>query len=397
VINYTSVIDDNEQSKSKTDAADTLRSRGIAYEPPTVSTLDESTFQGQSNMPTPKHEFQRYQERFSSIVFLQDNVHIVSGAANGTMRKWDYKTGLQVGEPWEKKGRGVCTLALSPDGKTVACGRYDGSVQRWNTDGEMMKAIWTGHGDFVQSLSWSPNGDRLASGSIDGTIMIRNVESEEVGVGPIKTDQHWMYGLAFSPSGDRIASGGRNGTICIRDGNTGEILVGPIDDLGFVYSIVWSLDSSKLYSADRFVRVLDSTSGTELHRFEHFNFPYSIALSSKYNLLAAVGHDGATQLWDTESYQPLGYPFHHEDRQKLLCVSFSRDGQYLAYCGPNCKITLWMMNDIVPEIKVRVSIILKGENLNSRKFGFRYPLKSVYSHSTSPSLLAFFTHKFITG
>ena len=321
-------------------------------------TLDESTFQEQSKIPTPKHEFEGHQDNVSSFVFLHDNVHIVSGSDDRTMRKWDYTTGILIGETWERKGRGIGVLALSPDGKTIACGRYDGSVQMWSTDGEVMKVIETDHGDIVESLSWSPSGDRLASGSKDGIILVRNAESEEleIEVGPIETNQQWINGLAYSPSGDRIASGGRNGTIRICNGNTGELLVGPIDDLGFVFSIVWSLDGSKLYSADRFVRVLDSKTGTELHRFEHFDFPYSITLSPKHNLLAAAGHEGATQLWDTESYQPLGHPFHHEDHQKILHVSFSQDERHLAYSGCNKKITLWLVKDIVPEIEVRASI-----------------------------------------
>jgi WD40 repeat protein len=334
----------------------------VAFESSADSTLDQSAFQEQSNLPTPKHEFQVHQQWTSSFVFLDDNVHIVSGADNGdkgTMHKWDCKTGLLVGEPWVRKSRGIRALALSPDGKTIACsGAEDRTILRWNIDGEIVKGIWPDDGDPVGSLSWSPCGGRLASGSRGGIILIRNAENEgeDVEVGPIKTNQGWIYALAYSPLGDKVASGGTKGTIYIWDSNTGEILQGPIDDLGSVFSIVWSWDGSKIYSADRFVRVLDSNSGAELHRFENFNGPYSIALSPKHSLLAAVGHDGAAQLWDTESHQPLGHSFHHEDHQKLTRVSFSQDGQYLAYCGLNYKITLWMVKDIIPKIEVRASI-----------------------------------------
>ena len=105
------------------------------------------------------------------------------------MRKWNCETGRLVGEPWKRKGGGILTLALSPDGKTIACGRAYGGVQRWDTDGKMMKSIWTGHRDWVRSLSWSPNGGYIASGSNDGTILIRNAESGEVEVGPIEAKQ----------------------------------------------------------------------------------------------------------------------------------------------------------------------------------------------------------------
>ncbi|OAX30568.1 WD40 repeat-like protein, partial [Rhizopogon vinicolor AM-OR11-026] len=217
------------------------------------------------------------------------------------MRKWDCETGHLIGEPWKGEGRVILALALSPDGKMIACGRVDGSVQRWDTDGKMIESIWRGHSNWVRSLSWSPTGGHIASGSDDGTILIREAESGKVEVGPIKTNQLRVWSLAFSPLGDRIASGGQS-TICIWDSNTGKLLVGPTKDLGnWVNSIVWSLDGSKLYSAsDRFAR-----------------------------------------LWDTESHKSLGQPFPQDDDRHLRCVSFSPDGQYLAYGGEDNKITLW--------------------------------------------------------
>jgi len=320
--------------------------------------LDEASTSAQPERPPPKHIFEGHENDVTTFVFLHDNVHIVSGSVDGTMRKWDCETGLLVGEPWEGKGGPICALALSPDGKTMACGREDGSVQRWNTDGEMNEDVWMGHSESVQSVSWSPSGGHIASGSDDGTILIRKADSGKVEVGPIETKQRAVDSLAYSPSGDRIASGGGGNTICIWDSNTSELLVGPIKDLGiWVTSVVWSSDSSKLYSAsDRFARVFDSVSGTELHRFEHDHYVYSVALSPKHNVLACVGFNGVAQLWDTESYQPLGKPFRPEDSTRLFSVSFSRDGRYLAYGGSDKKITLWMVKDIAPELPVCTSI-----------------------------------------
>jgi WD40 repeat protein len=279
---------------------------------------------------------------------LHDNVHIVSGSLDGTMRKWDCDTGLLVGEPWKGEGRGIWALALSPDGRTIACGREDGSVQQWNTDGEMIEGVWAGHSGNVRSLSWSPRGSHLASGSRDGTILIRKAKNGKVAVGPIKTDQDSVMSPAYSPSGDRIASGVDH-SICIWDSNTGKLLVGPIEDLGnTVTSVVWSSDGSKLYSAsDRIARVFDSVSGTLLHRFPHDNLLWSVALLPKQNVLACVGR-GVAQLRDTESYEPLGHPFRQDG--DTYFVSFSPDGRYLACGGNDNKVTLWIVHDIVPQL-----------------------------------------------
>ncbi|KAJ8589245.1 WD40 repeat-like protein [Rhizopogon salebrosus TDB-379] len=309
------------------------------------STIPNASFPEISTRPTPKHEFDGHQGNIWGFIFLHDNVRIVSGSLDGTMRKWDCNTGLAVGEPWEGEGGCIWALALSPDGRTIACGREDGSVQQWNTDGEMIKRVWTGHRKAVRSLSWSPCGSHLASGCENGIILVRKVDSGEVAVVPIKTGR--VMCLAYSPSGRRIASGGDS--ICIWDSNTSKLLVGPIEDLrDTVTSVVWSSDSSKLYSAsDEFARVFDSASGALLHHFNHNTLLYSVALSPKRNVLACVG-EGVTQLWDTESYETLGHPFRQDG--DTYFVSFSPDGRYLACGGNDNKVSLWIVQDIAPQL-----------------------------------------------
>jgi len=318
-----------------------------------LRTIKKASPPTQSQKPSPKHKFEGHKNDILSFVFLHDNKHIVSGSRDGTMRKWNCETGHLVGEPWEGEGGEIWALSLSPNGNIIACGRRDGRVQLWNTDGKMIKGVSMGHSDMVWSLSWSPSGGHIASGSDDGTILIRKAENGKVEVGPIKTGQDWVRSLAYSPSGDRIASGGENDTICIWDSNTGKLLVGPIKDLGAeVTSVVWSSDSSKLYSAsDKFACVFDSVSGSQLHRFEHNTYVDSVTLSPKHNVLACVGFGGIAQLWDTDSYQSLGKPFSPEGSVYLSCVSFSRDGQYLAYSGNDKKITLWIVKDIAPQLE----------------------------------------------
>ncbi|KAG2138646.1 WD40-repeat-containing domain protein [Suillus bovinus] len=306
----------------------------------------------QAKSPPPKQNFEGHARTIRDFVFLHDNIHIVTGSEDGTMRKWNYDTGLLVGKPWSGEGGSIYALVLSPDGKTIACGRADGSVQRWNTDGQMMlEGVWTGHNDWVRSLSWSPNGSHIASGSDDGTILIRKVESGIVEVGPIKTKQYRVCALAYSPSGNRIASGGWNTTICIWDSKTGELALGLIQGLGYeVTSVVWSSDSTKLYSAsDKSARVFDSTSGALLHCFQHVDVLYSIALSPTHNVLACVGDQGVVQLWDTESYKLVGQPF-GQNHKILRCASFSRDGRYLACGGHDRTLAMWTVDDIAPQL-----------------------------------------------
>ncbi|KAG0694444.1 WD40-repeat-containing domain protein [Suillus ampliporus] len=355
----------------------------MASESSEKSTLKEASTTGQSKRLTPKHNFEGHENAIWSFVFLHDNDHIVSGSWDGTMRKWNCDTGRLVGKPWREVGGIIRALVLSPDGKTIACGRDDGSVQRWNTDGEMIKGVWTGHSERVRSLSWSPGGDYIASGSDDETILIRKTESGKLEVGPIKTEHDYVGALAYSPSGDRIASGGSDKTICIWDSKTGKLVVGPIEGLGLsVTSVTWSSDSTKLYTAsDNFARIFDSTSGKQLHRFEHDYTLYSAALSPTNNALVCVGVHGITKLWDTESHQPLGQPF-PQDRETLCCVSFSPDGRYIVYGGDDKKLTLWVVKDIAPEL---ATPILQQGDRRTYTAGSSTGIPIIVADATRPS------------
>jgi WD40 repeat protein len=107
----------------------------------------------QSRIPTAMHKFEGHEKEFYSFVFLHDNVHVVSGSLDGTMRKWNRETGRLIGEPWKGEGGEILTLAISPDGKTIACGRRYGSVQRWDTDGMMIESTWTEITQFISTVA----------------------------------------------------------------------------------------------------------------------------------------------------------------------------------------------------------------------------------------------------
>jgi len=108
----------------------------------------------------------------------------------------------------------VYTIALSPNGKTVASGSEDGTVKLWDTEMRKVIAKWTGHTGSVLSLRWSADGMRLVSGSSlsDGTIRVWEMESGETVLstvaGLIKTRNNYVYAVAYSPDSSNIATGG---------------------------------------------------------------------------------------------------------------------------------------------------------------------------------------------
>ncbi|HVS37006.1 MAG TPA: hypothetical protein VMS17_15705 [Gemmataceae bacterium] len=66
----------------------------------------------------------------------------------------------------------LCTIAFSPDGRTLAAGTTNGPIYLWEVSTAKLRIVLTGHQNGVTSLAFSPDGSRLISGSHDTTALI---------------------------------------------------------------------------------------------------------------------------------------------------------------------------------------------------------------------------------
>jgi WD40 repeat protein len=67
----------------------------------------------------------------------------------------------------------VNAVAWSPDGKRIASGSQDKTVQVWDASSSNTLLTYRGHSyAAVSSVGWSPDGKRIASGSWDGTVQV---------------------------------------------------------------------------------------------------------------------------------------------------------------------------------------------------------------------------------
>lgn len=87
-----------------------------------------------------------------------------------TLRLWDLERGTQIGEDWrdEEDEAGVRSMALSPNGTTIASGCDDWKVRIWDVETRKVIAKWSGHTDVAGVLCWSVDGSQVLSGSWDG-------------------------------------------------------------------------------------------------------------------------------------------------------------------------------------------------------------------------------------
>jgi len=163
----------------------------------------------------------------TDLVFLPDNRTLVSSGWNREIRLWDASTGNLVRttqlQGTAGPGRG---LALSPDGKTVAC--WDsGKLYFWNAaTGKEIKNIPCPRTEDSFNCNFSPDGRILTVGTSATKLVLcdwRNEKQLEINL-PAKFDSiDSTYHTCFSSDGKLIATGaGMHQPLCIWEVDTGK-------------------------------------------------------------------------------------------------------------------------------------------------------------------------------
>src|SRR5712692_5360326 len=158
----------------------------------------------------------------------------------------------------------INSIAISPDGKLLACGSGDNTVKLWDLlTGQELRTL-TGHSSTVYSLVISPDGQLLASGSYDSTIKVWDLRTGQE-LRTLIGHSNYVYSLAISPDGQLLASGGTDKTIKL-----------------------WSLFSVQ-----------------ELRTLKHSSPVISLAISPDGQLLASGSDDKTIKLWNLRTGQEL--------------------------------------------------------------------------------------------
>jgi WD40 repeat protein/serine/threonine protein kinase len=158
------------------------------------------------------------------------------------------------------------SLALSPDGRRIACGHTDGSISIVDAATGALVRRLEGHRAraWVRGLAFHPALPLLASACDDGTARLWDLETGRAVVLRGHTDK--VYCVAFSPDGAILATGSEDTTIALWDTREGAPSDG-VEELtrlrghdAYVYSLAFSPDGSRLVSGsgDHTVRVWDT-------------------------------------------------------------------------------------------------------------------------------------------
>ncbi len=243
----------------------------------------------------------RFHDSAVNAVAIIDNDRQATAGEDGKIAIWRKGSALPE-QVFEGHTAPIVSLAVSPDGKTLASASWDRSIRLWPLSGGEPRVL-NGHEQNVNGVAFTRDGKSLVSASYDATIRIWPLSGgapiiatlptplNAVAVSPdgeivtggadgriyllgIEGKQHAqidvadspVISLAASPDGSLIAAAGIRGSVSIVDRKDRKVmrtLVGP----GLpVWSVAFAGDNKTLITGgtDRLVRRWDALTGDHL-------------------------------------------------------------------------------------------------------------------------------------
>jgi WD40 repeat protein len=249
----------------------------------------------------------------------------------------------------DPKAHLIFSVALSPDGKSVACSggtpSDTGFIKVYDaTSGGELFSI-TGHKGPVRSVTYSPDGQRLASGSDDGTAKLWDARSGKLlrTIAGRDSSITAISAVAFSPDGRRLAGAfPEDATVRIWDTTTGRQLFELQGHTANVTRLAFSPDGQRLATAseDHKVKVWQADTGQQLITLAgHVAGVAGVAFSPDGGRLVSAGYDNMVRVWDSASgllcFTLAGHV------AGVMDVAFSPDGQRLATASLDGTIKFW--------------------------------------------------------
>jgi RNA polymerase sigma factor (sigma-70 family) len=299
-----------------------------------------------------------YENYTSTIAVRPDGKTVAVGATDHIIYLLDAATGDETGR---LKGHGwyPWATAFTSDGATLFSSGWDGPIRRWDVTARKQMPLPKG-----------VRGSALATASPDGKTLAYVDDSDIIHVVDASTgvDQRTLHiagasysQLLFSLDGKRLATGGSSGDsvhVAIWEVPTGEVVrrwdwPKGRDPHCTVESLSFTPDGSRLAAAtfrQSSARIWDVNANQEIAQLPHPEI-YGLSFSPDGKTLATAGWDKRVRFWNPDTKKVLR-EFEVTDTKnqgadtRLYAVCYSPTGELFATADMAACVHIWNVSDL---------------------------------------------------
>jgi WD40 repeat protein/tetratricopeptide (TPR) repeat protein len=320
-----------------------------------------------------------------AVTFLGDNLSLVSGSFDGSIRVWDLRRKPQPAERsfradddtgirFSGDGRYLAEMGtkqikildasdcrelrtipmegfrteFSPSGPVIAVPDQVFNIQLVDvTTGVQVphSHLFWKHWAKIESIAFGPEGKSFISADDDGNVFIWDVATGD-GRALKGFNKSPVREVAFSPDGKWVAAASTaEEKVCIWEAATGG-LAREVKKPTFGHCLRFSPNSEEIVVDEKsgLVHLVNVKTGEDQELQGHTSFVFDAAFSPDGRRLVTVGDDHATRLWDVKTGKKI---FDLDREHEFYSVAFSHDGQRLAAAG-GWELKLWDAAVLVP-------------------------------------------------
>ncbi|MFB2935060.1 protein kinase [Aerosakkonemataceae cyanobacterium BLCC-F154] len=289
-----------------------------------------------------------HSDRITSIAISPDGKTLASGSADRNIKLWNLFTGKEL-RTLKDHAAFVTSVDFSKDGKTLASGSGDKTIKLWNVaDGKELFTI-AQISAFVWAIAFTPDGITLASTSgnyVDGNdnlIQLWNLTNKQ-NIRSFQGHSSYISSIAISPDGQTIASGSWDKTIKLWNLASGREIFTFKGHTDKVNSLAFTPDGLVLTSGstDKTIKLWNVKTGEEIATLKGDSSSVtSLAISPNGKILASGSLDKIIRLWSWETRQEIAILKGHSDR--VYSLAFSPNGKLLASGSKDVTIKIWQI------------------------------------------------------
>ncbi|MEV5414187.1 protein kinase [Thermopolyspora sp. NPDC052614] len=238
-------------------------------------------------------------------------------------------------------GTSVMCVAVTPDGRQVVSGAWDGKIRVWDVATGKLTAQFNDRKDYIEGLSVSPDGRLLIS--VGG---VRDTKGKVWNLAQRKTTGKTVIGSVFaefSPDGAEFVTGsGYEWARLWRTSDRGQIGAAMRHGI-LAKGAAFSPDGRVLAVAswDNTVRLWNAANASSLGRLTGHKDEVNVVTFLGPRLLASAGYDKVVRIWDVTTRKAVGSPL-KGPTTLINTVAHTPQGGILA-CGEDNGL-VWMWN-----------------------------------------------------
>nr|RNJ71246.1 MAG: hypothetical protein EDM05_01160 [Leptolyngbya sp. IPPAS B-1204] len=290
-----------------------------------------------------KNRFPANQGEIKATAFSRDGKRIATGGKDGTIQLWSL-AGERLTQFQAHEGgplASINSVSFSPDGKYIASASEDGTARLWTDSGAPVVTL-TGHQGEIESVSFGSDNQTIATAGNSGEVFLWTIAGNKLR--QLKGHQGTVLKVTFSPDGQKLATAATDGTIRVWNASGTQLAEWKGHGGEPVYSVSFSADGQKLVSAggDKTARVWNLSGQPQLVLEGHKLLVTSASFGDKDQRLATASDDGTARLWNLDGEELARFQGH---RGVVWHANFSPDGNYLFTTGRDGTARLWNLTE----------------------------------------------------